>query len=150
MNIFALDYDPIRAAEYQCDQHVVKMTLESAQLLCSQYTQAPYKRSFYNHPCSKWTRHNLANFLWLCKHALALSKEYEKRYHKVHKSLSAIKWCIINYKQLNLPILPLTPFVLAMPDDCKTSDPVDSYRSYYLKYKLKFARYNHGPKPYWL
>ena len=33
MNIFYLDHDPELAAQYHCDKHVVKMILESAQLL---------------------------------------------------------------------------------------------------------------------
>ena len=33
MNIFILDTDPIKAAEYHCDKHVVKMILESVQML---------------------------------------------------------------------------------------------------------------------
>ena len=33
MNIFYLDSDPIIAAQMQCDKHVVKMILESTQLL---------------------------------------------------------------------------------------------------------------------
>ena len=35
MNIFVLDYNPQVAAEYHCDKHVVKMILESAQILCA-------------------------------------------------------------------------------------------------------------------
>jgi hypothetical protein len=35
MNIFVLDEDPRLAAEYHCNKHVVKMILESAQMLCS-------------------------------------------------------------------------------------------------------------------
>lgn len=33
MNIFVLDFDPMLAAQYQCDKHVVKMIVETAQLL---------------------------------------------------------------------------------------------------------------------
>jgi len=33
MNIFVLDKDPIKAAQSQCDKHVVKMIVESAQML---------------------------------------------------------------------------------------------------------------------
>jgi len=29
MNIFVLDYNPKKAAEYHCDKHVVKMILET-------------------------------------------------------------------------------------------------------------------------
>ena len=33
MNIFYLDRDPVVAAQLMCDKHVVKMILESAQIL---------------------------------------------------------------------------------------------------------------------
>ena len=33
MNIFILDEDPVQAAQLQCDKHVVKMIVESAQML---------------------------------------------------------------------------------------------------------------------
>ena len=65
MNIFVLDNDPFKAAEYQCDKHVVKMVLETAQLLCSAHETAPYKRTHYNHPCAIWTRSSLSNYMWL-------------------------------------------------------------------------------------
>lgn len=35
MNIFVLDSSPVLAAQYQCDKHVVKMIVESAQMLCT-------------------------------------------------------------------------------------------------------------------
>ena len=74
MNIFVLDKNPIRAAKMACDKHVVKMILESAQMLCSVQPEgtAPYKRSFYNHPCTKWVRESDANYDWLIEHGLAL------------------------------------------------------------------------------
>jgi len=34
MNIFYLDSDPVKAAQIQYNKHVVKMILESAQMLC--------------------------------------------------------------------------------------------------------------------
>ncbi len=37
MNIFVLDLNPALAAQYQADKHIVKMVLESAQLLCSPF-----------------------------------------------------------------------------------------------------------------
>ena len=33
MNIFVLDEDPIKAAAYHCNKHVVKMIIECAQML---------------------------------------------------------------------------------------------------------------------
>ena len=40
MNIFAINENPIVAAQEQCDKHVVKMIVESAQMLstCLLYT----------------------------------------------------------------------------------------------------------------
>ena len=35
MNIFYLDKDPAKAAKIQYNKHVVKMPLESAQMLCT-------------------------------------------------------------------------------------------------------------------
>jgi hypothetical protein len=37
MNIFHLDKDPVKAAEYMADKHVVKMCLEYSQLLCTSH-----------------------------------------------------------------------------------------------------------------
>lgn len=37
MNIFVLDQDPTRAAHAQCDKHVIRMLVESCQLLASAY-----------------------------------------------------------------------------------------------------------------
>jgi hypothetical protein len=71
MNIFVLDTDPQIAAGFLCNKHVVKMSLESAQMLCSAFEngEAPYKRSYYNHPCTKWARESQANYEWLLAHA---------------------------------------------------------------------------------
>ena len=35
MNIFYVDQDPVKAAQMMCDKHIIKMILESAQMLCS-------------------------------------------------------------------------------------------------------------------
>ena len=84
MNIFVLSEDPIEAAQMQCDQHVVKMTLETAQMLCTPFPNgsAPYKHTHYNHPCNVWVRESKANFIWLCDHGDALAQEYTDRCEK--------------------------------------------------------------------
>ena len=116
MNIFAVDNDPKIAAQQLCDKHVVKMILESAQMLCAVFPNgdAPYKRAFYNHPCTKWARESVENYEWLLNHAYAMCQEYTRRYGKVHKSLNAIGWCGSNYPKLNIPSKGLTPFAEAM------------------------------------
>lgn len=143
MNIFVLDRDPQIAATYHNDRHVVKMILESAQLLCSVSPEgeAPYRRTHYNHPCAVWTRTSLHNYEWLLRLALALCDEYTRRYGKTHKSREVIDWCAYNVGPGFLPNIGLTEFVQAMPDDCKQEDAVEAYRLYYRKYKTKIAKW---------
>ena len=121
MNIFAVDKDPKISAQQLCDKHVVKMILESAQMLCSAYPNgdAPYKRAFYNHPCTIWARESQENYEWLLDHAYAMCQEYTRRYGKVHKSIDAIEWCGKNYIKLRLPRKGLTKFAQAMPEQYK-------------------------------
>ena len=147
MNIFVLDLDPTNAARYQCDRHVVKMVLESAQLLCSAHENAPYKRTHYNHPSAVWTRSSLSNYKWLLAHAYALADEYKARYGKEHKCVEVLDWC----RDTNPMILDLglTPFAQAMPDQYKNDDPVVAYRNYYIHEKVKIAKWKHGNVPSW-
>ena len=151
MNIFLLDKDPTIAAQMQCDKHVVKMVLESAQLLCSPFNQgdAPYRRTHFNHPSCIWTRESVKNYEWLLKHGSSLAEEYTHRYVKTHKSLSVIKWCSENYQFLNLPDVGKTPFVLAMPECYKCNDPIRAYRNYYNGEKVGFAKWTKREIPSW-
>ena len=143
MNIFVLDKNPIKAARYQCDKHVVKMILESAQLLCTAHHEHPrnpfpakfYKPTHKNHPCARWVRRSFGNYTWLCLHALYLCDEYTYRYGKVHASKPIIDWCTCNIP--DIPICSTGDFVLAMPEEYKTDDAVESYRNYYIKDKKK-------------
>ena len=145
MNIFVLDENPVVAAKYACDNHCVKMILESAQMLCSAYPEgtAPYKRSYYNHPCTRWSRASTENYDWLVEHAYALCEEYTRRYgNKVHKSQQVIEWCDKNRSDLELPIGMLTEHPMCMPDYCKTdSNVVESYRNYYINEKSHIAHW---------
>jgi hypothetical protein len=149
MNIFKLDESPVVSAKYACDKHVVKMILESAQMLCAVHPEgtAPYKRSFYNHPCTKWVRESAKNYEWLLMHAYALCDEYTRRYGKVHKTQAVIDWCDDN--RLELPDIGLTKQPTCMPDYCKTESVVDSYRKYYINEKAKFAKWKDGNIPSW-
>ena len=133
-----------------CDTHVVKMALETAQLLCSPFEAAPYKRTHYNHPCARWVRESRANYCWLIKHGLALCSEYSFRYGKSHKSEAITKWCQDNMDSLDFPSSSLTPFPFCMDDKYKTGNVVDSYRNYYKYGKRDIAEWKKGrPKPEW-
>ena len=46
MNIFYLHKDPVIAAEMSCDKHVVKMILESAQLLCTVHIDRDWETKY--------------------------------------------------------------------------------------------------------
>jgi hypothetical protein len=151
MNIFVLNLNPSIAAQDQCDKHVVKMVLETAQLLCSAYPDgvAPYKRTHYNHPCSIWTRECYENWTWLLDHGNALSREYSYRYGKRHKTQDVFDWMRFNQPALTL-LGDMTPFAQAMPPVFKNEDAVVAYRAYYVGAKQHIARWNKGrDKPDW-
>jgi len=154
MNIFVLDTDVKKCAEYHNDKHVVKMILESAQLLCgvhhmveSTYIDVPYKLSHKNHPCSIWARENISNYLWLCELGLELCREYTYRYGRRHKSQDVIEWCIDNHP--NVPEGDFTQPPKAMPDHYKVDDVVQSYRNYYCGDKKSFSKWKNREVPSW-
>ena len=97
MNIFYLDEDPKVAAIVQYNKHVVKMILESAQMLCTAHHEllnnpdVPYKPAHVNHPSTIWCRQNTRHYFWLYEHMLALGEEYTHRYGKIHSSITKCK-----------------------------------------------------------
>ena len=139
MNIFYLDKCPVKAAQMQCDKHVVKMILESAQLMSAanhilgfpkgMRQDAPYKLTHKNHPCSIWARQSDENYRWLAEHALGLCKEYTLRYEKEHAS----QWRIeeMSEYEMSFPNKGFTSPAQAMPEEYKDKDPVVAYRNYY-------------------
>jgi hypothetical protein len=154
MNIFFLDENPTLSAKYHVDKHVVKMILETAQLLCGVHhmteqvtEQVPYKLSHKNHPCAIWARESLSNYLYLCELGLELGKEYTYRYGKRHKSIEVIEWCIIN--KPNIPDIGFTKPAMAMPDEFKVDSVVESYRNYYMGAKSDLASWKNREKPFW-
>ena len=143
MNIFYLHSDPVKAAQIQYNKHVVKMILESAQMLCTAHhhyaelldydaSYIPYKKAHYNHPSTIWTRQNSRQYYWLFHHMLALGNEYTKRYGKKHLSITK---CFDALK--NCPVgMPLggefTEPPQAMPDQYKVPGcSITAYWNYY-------------------
>lgn len=153
MNIFILDNDIKRCARFHCDQHVVKMILESVQLLCTTLNKkgftTPYKSTHINHPCVIWLEQSYDNFIWLRKLTKALNQEYKYRYKKDvdHKSMQVLAQIEIHKYQR----IGLTPFAQAMPDEYKVlDDAVSAYRRFYIEDKLKFAKWTRRKPPKWL
>ena len=115
MNIFYLDKQPHISAIYHCDQHVVKMILEYAQLLsttwrwfaehqpvcpygteaelkwtlrpdCKKILDLCYKSTHVNHPSAVWVRQSRHHYNYLVRMYDALCLEYENRYNKTHQT----------------------------------------------------------------
>lgn len=148
MNIFFIHKDPRQAARYQCDKHVVKMILESGQMLSTALRKygvddedCPvklYRTAHAHHPSTLWTGETRSNYEWLCIHALELCEEYTRRYNRRHASQDLIEWCGSMLDRL--PDGELTEFAVAIADKYKPQcmvdgDPVASYRNYYTKVK---------------
>ena len=149
MNIFVLHRSPETAAQQVCDKHCVKMILESAQLMCTSVIEcggeAHYKSTHRNHPSAIWSRQTKENFNWLKAHALALCKEYTRRYGKIHKSQAVIE----SLTDELIPEGKLTPFAQAMPEQYRNKDVVKAYRDYYIGEKSRIAKWKLGNVPEW-
>ena len=157
MNIFLLDFNARRAAQYHCDKHVVKMILETAQLLfTSHWVLAPeglppsaYKKTHANHPCAIWVRESLANYIWLCTLGKELCAEFTYRYGKIHKTQFHLEW-LIEHPPLGLLDVGITTLRLAMPDECKHPNAVTAYRTYYRESKRRLLTYTRREPPEFL
>jgi len=171
MNIFVLDPDAATSARMMCDKHVVKMILESCQLLSTAHhvldgdivmtkgKKREYKTysngnmnicrcTMINHPCTIWTRETRANYLWLWKHAHALCKEYTRRYGKVHAMEKMLDEDLF-LPPKNITKAKLTPFAQAMPEQYKNSDAAIAYLNYYIHEKARFAKWKFSEEPEW-
>lgn len=151
MNIFYLHSDPQTCAAYHCDKHVVKMILETAQLLSTAHWESggvgPYKSTHKNHPSSLWTRCSIEHYLWLCSLGLALCEEYTSRYYKIHKCEE-----IINELSRMWPDIPSNGWTdppQCMPELFKDKDTQTAYRRYYIGDKSSFAKWKNGNVPEW-
>lgn len=172
MNLFVLDRDPTIAAQYHHNRHVLKMTIEVAQLLCTahrildgelvgkryihgQHDDILYKETHANHPCAIWVRECDLNYHWTYNLFVALLNEYQHRYKKVHASSKLISILSKEPRNICRTKYELTPFPQAMPDDVKHEDSVIAYRQYYNKYKALAANgakngYKNREIPEWL
>ena len=141
MNIFVTDPDPVKSAQVLPDKHIVKMPLETCQMLSIVASEKwghgfgvlpklngePYKTdkgAFRNHPCTVWSQ---INFRWLIEHGLALCAEYTHRYNKTHSCQYTIE-CAGNLfpKAYTKP----THFVRAMYDEFKYDNTIDTFTAY--------------------
>tara|TARA_Y100001972_G_scaffold112674_1_gene146608 strand:- start:267 stop:818 length:552 start_codon:yes stop_codon:yes gene_type:complete len=167
MNIFILDNDPVKAAQMQCDKHVPKMVVESAQMLSTvhrmldgtmerrlsksgkvrvQYWKLNddrenilYKACHFNHPSTIWTRESIENYIWHYNHFAALCDEYTYRYGKLHATDAKLRK-VLSLAPNNIPQTGMTKFKLAMKSnpECMFEDPIQSYRAFYQTKQHRF------------
>ena len=163
MNIFYLDEDPVSAAQLMVDSHVIKMILESAQLLSTAHrildgfeyvgvsksgrkikryelhdSREPivYQATHVNHPSAIWSRSSVENYNWLVDHMFALMSEYKFRFNKKHKCDGELSYMV------STPPVELKEFDATVIPSCMdkqyiiSNDPVKNYRNYY-KYGKK-------------
>lgn len=136
MNIFVPDPCPIRSARMLANRHVVKMPLESAQMLSTALRAVGvsdpdlYRATHAKHPCTLWAGLSRSNFLWLCDHADALCSEKLDRYpdKPPHKSQAIID--LARTHATRIPVGGLSPFAQAMPDEFRAPCPHVAYRQY--------------------
>jgi hypothetical protein len=157
MNLFILDRHPDIAAQYHCDKHVVKMILETAQMLCTAHHvldgagalgKGLYKSTHRNHPCTVWVRQNRANYDWAYRLFVGLAYEYEHRYGKQHLTYQKL-FCVLGTPPEALPEGEQTPFAQAMPDIYRDPDTVKAYRKYYVGEKSAILNWTRRPVPNW-
>ena len=158
MNIFYFYDCPIKSAQAQPDKMLVKMPLETAQMLCTAHRELDgddyadanglYKRAYWNHPCTIWARESSSNYWWLYEHFIALGTEYTYRYGKEHSSVEKLRTPLFLMPQ-NIHKGALTPLAQAMPDEYKNKNPIKAYRDYCINEK-HYAKWEKGrAKPEW-
>ncbi|MES1914494.1 MAG: hypothetical protein MHM6MM_006557 [Cercozoa sp. M6MM] len=162
MNLFYIFRCPKKSAQFLCDKHVVKMIVETAQLLSTahhahatastdkEFLKKIYRKTHLNHPSAVWVRQSAKHYRWAYRHFCALMDEYTARYQKRHASerlrdvLSEVPAAISSVKTW-------TPPPKAMPDhikDIPRLNTVAAYRKYYQeKAKNDWFKYARGREP---
>ena len=154
MNIFVTDPCPIQSARNLPDKHIVKMPLETCQMLSIIYSDwyygvgqlhkldgTPYRTAhgaFRNHPCTQWAAANQYNLAWLIAHGIALCNEYTARYNKRHTCYDPIIQAVAIYDlcfddSVSHAYRKVTHFTRAMPESIKfdtTIDTITAYKQY--------------------
>ena len=153
MNIFVTDRCPIQSARNLPDKHIVKMPLETCQMLSIIYSDwyygvgklyksdgTPYRTShgaFRNHPCTQWAAANQYNLAWLITHGVALCEEYTQRYDKVHTCYDVLLQAVDIYNKcfdddLSQASRKVAHFTRAMPESIKYDTSIDTITAYKL------------------
>ena len=108
-----------------------------------------YKATHIYHPCNIWVRESHDNYMWLYHLFIALCDEYTFRYNKIHLCDKKFRE-LLKIPPTNIPKYKgLTKFALAMPDEYKSNNTIESYRKYYINDKQHIASWKNTKIPYW-
>ena len=169
MNIFVTDASPLKSAQCLPDKHIVKMPLETCQMLAIVASDkwghgygvlhkkdgTPYKTdkgAFRNHPCTVWANESIVNAWWLVAHGMALCEEYTHRYDKVH---SCEKTILEAGGMIPFTMERPKSFARAMPDVLKNNIAISTFTAYkeYIRSKTWVASNyicDSSRKPWWI
>lgn len=150
MNIFVTSQCPIKCSQEMTNVHVVKMILESAQLLSTAHfvldgVQVGYKPTHKNHPCTIWTRETAGNYAWLYNHFKALCREFTARTGKTHKSSEQLQALWLWPKGIKAG--ELTPFALCVSEEFTGVSDLNVHQRYQAYLNVKFAEWRSRDKP---
>lgn len=152
MNIFYLARNPRVCAQHHCDKHVVKMILETAQVLSAVHNRygltTTYKATHMKHPSTLWAGDSDSHYRWLLKLGLELCDEYTIRYNKVHSCYDLLV-NELSFVPKDIPCKGWTPPPQCMPDEYKGTNTIKAYRDYYLGDKIRFAKWSVRKPPTW-
>lgn len=113
MNIFVVSSDPVECAICLDDKRLIKMIVESAQMLSTAVARygvkAPYRATHINHPCTLWSGDSKANYEWHIALLKSMGDEYTRRFSKDHKSIVDC-FASLKEKASFIPEGKLTPF----------------------------------------
>ena len=142
MNIFPIEgntetgeIDWVKSAQAQDNYRVVKMILESCQILSTvlneQGVKAPYRSFNPKHPSCLWAAESSDNFEKLALHCTAMIEEYTERFGKTHKCAAVLQKCVELYDPSLFPLNVPTLLPLCMPAEYKSESTIESYRKFY-------------------
>lgn len=152
MNIFVTSNCPKLSAQALDNKRVVKMVLETAQLLSTAifinsditYDNI-YKPTHLKHPCTIWAAETIGNWDWLLQHFIALCEEYSFRYHKQYSSEKILPY-LLKYRT-SIKRGAITPFINCTRSEALSID-LRHMQDTYLAYKqYLIAKWHHDKSP---
>ena len=112
--------------------------------------EAGYRPVHLHHPCTIWVRASLGNYMWAVDLALAISQEYEYRWPgRTHACKAHAQWLKANPPP-GISEAERTNFAIAMDDEYRVPDPVESYINYYRGSKRHLTVYTRRAAPAFL